>query len=544
MAKGKKKKLHTLMWPDGRIPAAIYCRVSSRGQDVENSLDAQIARVKEWAEKNGYVIVMIFTDEALSGRTGNRPDFQGLIEVATKDDCPFQVVLVWRFSRFYRNDEESAWYKMHLKKRSIRVVSINETVDETAAGKFAEKVFEAHDAFQSDIISEDVKRGSRRLAERGFFLGAAPPYGMTKIDVTDGKKVRHKLAPDPKTGPYIRRLFDLALENKTDRQVAAALNAEGIPNASGKRWTAKRVHDAANNRHYDGSIVWGLSSETDEPVITPGAHQGIVTPEELAKVQELRAARAHNVVNPRHAGSNHLLSDLVICGDCGAKYTYATAWKKGKTYQYMVCSTRKQESTACCNSPWLPAADFESRTMECILEDILTESNLAHMIEQLRQESGEDHQNLMGDLDRLEQNLGDLQVRQERLYAAYENGVIDLKKYSERNQELREMKDAAHTKRQQTLKSADHQTVVLENPGIVIRYAAELRQFLREEEPTRCRSWLKSFVKWVRVEPGIGTVELRIPTPPDSISPRTTALSFDLAGVVRPSTRLAPPARE
>ena len=61
------------------IPVALYIRVSSIGQDVENSVDSQLQLLKQWATENGYVIVKIFIDEAKSGRSGNRPNFQELI---------------------------------------------------------------------------------------------------------------------------------------------------------------------------------------------------------------------------------------------------------------------------------------------------------------------------------------------------------------------------------------------------------------------------------------------------------------------------------
>ena len=546
MPKSKKNQLPVLVWPDGRIPAAIYCRVSSRGQDVENSIDAQRARIEEWAEKNGYVIVVIFADEAKTGRNSNRPDFQELLEVVDKGGCPFQVVLVWRFSRFYRNDEESAFYKRYLKKKGIKVHSINETVDDSAAGKFAERVFEAHDAFQSDLISEDVKRGSHRLAERGFFMGAKPPFGMMKIKVTDGKKVRNKLAPNPETAPRMRRLFDLLLEDKTNSQVSAGLNAEGIANASGRKWTPKRIHDAANNLHYEGTIVWGLSSETDDPVITPGAHEGIITPEEGAKIRELRAARAPNVANPRHAGSDHLLSGLVKCRQCGAEYTYAPGGQKantGKIYHYMVCNTRKEKTEQCHDSPRLPAEEFEAASLKFILDDILTDSTAEYMVSVLHAESGDEHNRVMSELERLDKQVADIEMRQYQAYLAFEGGQLKYEWYCERNQELTEMKEAAQTKRSNILESADNRIVVLENPAATIRYISELGKFLREEEPSRCRSWLKSFVKWIWVEPGQGTVELRIPTPMDSPSPGISRLRFDLKDTVRPSTRAAPAQR-
>ena len=91
-----------------------------------------------------------------------------------------------------------------------------------------------------------------------------------------------------------------------------AANREGIPNAGGGRWNSKRVHDVLTNLHYAGAIAWG--AWTDDPVMTPGAHRGIVEPGEFDRVQELLRSRVHTQVHPRHAGSRHAFSGLLKCG--------------------------------------------------------------------------------------------------------------------------------------------------------------------------------------------------------------------------------------
>ena len=44
--------------------------------------------------------------------------------------------------------------------------------------------------------------------------------------------------------------------------------------------------------------------------------------------------------------------------------------------------------------------------------------------------------------------LNEIQTGQDRLYAGYESGAIELEKHSERSRELGEMKDAVQTERQ------------------------------------------------------------------------------------------------
>ena len=82
--------------------------------------------------------------------------------------------------------------------------------------------------------------------------------------------------------------------------------------------------------------------------------------------------------------------------------------------------------------------------------------------------------------------LNEIQTGQDRLYAGYESGAIELEKHSERSRELGEMKDAVQTERQNIRENTGNRTVALENPDAVIRYAGAPRRFLEE---------LESFVK-------------------------------------------------
>ena len=522
---------------------AIYARVSSDNQDVENSIDAQIKEIKAWAERNGYVVVRVFIDRAKSGRVADRPDFQEMLEAGEDPQCEFQIVLVWRFSRFFRDRLESAFYKQRLMKNGVRVVSVNEPVDDSPVGKLTEGVLEAIDGFQSDVIGEDVTRGTRHLAEQGFFCGGSPPYGMMRIEKTDGNgRIRYRLAPDPVKGPHVRRLFDLAMEGKTVGKATKSLDAEGVPGPNGKPWKPKRAHDALKNLHYEGTIVWGKSSPKG-PVITPNSHVGIVTPEEFAMVQRLLKSRAPNVKNPRHAGSEHLLSGMVKCRQCGSNYTYETAGQKRVIYRYLVCDKRKNEGIAGCNSPRLPVDKFETLVMDKTLSDILVPGNTDQIIQELRAESEAPVTKAQRELDDAEKRLADIDRRQDRIFMAYENGEVDLERYGKRNRELEDAKSRIKAEHQKAEDTMDQGAIILENPSTVLAYIQELNEFLRSEEKARCKPWLESFIKCIWVEPGRGAVQYRIPLPGGSRFAGQTRRTFELGEKIRRSTRAAPHSR-
>ena len=337
--------------------------------------------------------------------------------------------------------------------------------------------------------------------------------------------------------------FRSLLEGKTEGQVTKSLNVESVPTPNGEPWKSKRVHDGLTNSHYDGTIVWGKSSTKGDPVITPNSHEGLVTRKEFDRVQDLLKARAPDVKNPRHAGCEHLLSGMVKCRQCGSYYTYATAGKGGKIYRYLVCNKRKNEGIKGCDSPWLPMDWFETLIMEKTLSDILVPGNIDQALQELRDETEAPVTKARRELDDIYTRLADIDRRQDRIFAAYENDDVDLERYGKRNRELEEAKTRIMAEHQKAMATMDQGAIILENPGDVLAYTQELNQFLRSEEKTRCKPWLESFIKCIWVESGRGTVQYRIPLPGGSRFSGQTRRTFELGGGVRRSTRAAPQAR-
>jgi DNA invertase Pin-like site-specific DNA recombinase len=82
------------------MKVAIYARVPSERQEVDLSIGAQLREIREYAAKNSYQVVQEYVDEVESGRTADRPQFQGMIADARRASRPFQLILVWKYARF------------------------------------------------------------------------------------------------------------------------------------------------------------------------------------------------------------------------------------------------------------------------------------------------------------------------------------------------------------------------------------------------------------------------------------------------------------
>ena len=175
---------------------ALYARVSSEKQDTDLSISAQLKHLREYAGKNGYKVVREFVDEAESGRTADRPAFLEMIKIARRPLRPFDALLVWKYSRFTRSREDSIVYKTMLRRNGVQVISITEPFEDTPTGRLLEAMIESLDEFYSANLSQDVLRGMRENAGRGFSNGGRAPYGYIKVKVQDGNTPRTKLEPD------------------------------------------------------------------------------------------------------------------------------------------------------------------------------------------------------------------------------------------------------------------------------------------------------------------------------------------------------------
>ena len=521
-----------------RTRAAIYARVSSERQDVANSIDAQISHAQEFAQRQDWIVTNIYKDEAESGLISDRPEFLNMMPDGTGHGRPFDVVLVWKLSRFSRSRLDNALYKSRLLKNGVRVVSINEPNDGTPTGDLLEGIIESVDAFYSANLGQDVRRGQRQLASRGFYMGNVPPYGFKIIKKSDGDKERSKLDLDPDTYQVDRRIWDMRLNDVSTLNIARTLNQEGIPSPKGTEWRKGMIHKVLTNEHYAGTIAWGLDNKSgDPPVRAPNSHPGIVTQEEFDLVRKKLAADAPTMTNPRQTGSPYLLTGLIKCRQCGGTMIARPA--KGGKYVYLTCDSRIQHGVETCDTPALNVNRIDPLVLDAILQDILTEENIRSLITQIRKELGDVHKEQKDNLKGIEKRLAEVDQRQNRIILAYETGKMSLEKYSERMDDLENMQQQLEQAKASANLTMDDRSTILENPDAVVAYAKELTEFLRLGGIGKAKPFLRRFVKHIWIEPGRGIIEYKIPLPDGSIhagkTKRELALTEPVRSLVHPA---------
>ena len=121
-----------------------------------------------------------------------------------------------------------------------------------------EAIIESVDEFYSENLAQEVVRGMREAAIRGFWVSTYAPFGYRKVSVQDGAKKRPKLELDSPADAVVRRIFQMALQGKSTLDITKALNGEGIPTSTGKHWLKSTVHRILSNEAYTGTLVRGF----------------------------------------------------------------------------------------------------------------------------------------------------------------------------------------------------------------------------------------------------------------------------------------------
>ena len=498
-------------------PAAFYARVSSDRQDVDLSVSAQLRALKDYARANGYSVARQYVDEAESGRVADRPQFREMIEEGSKPNAPFEVILVWKFSRFTRKREHAVAFKSMLRRKGIRVVSITEHADDSPTGKLMEAIIESVDEFYSENLAEDVTRGMREAASRGFFLGSKAPFGYRRVKVSDGMKERPTLEVDPATAPVVKEIFESSLSGYGLKEICRTLNDRGITNR-GKRWYKGGLHYLLTNEAYTGTAVWGRTTKVEkaqDPVRVEGAWPALVSRELFDAVQQAMRDRAPKVQRPGRVGSKFLLSGLLKCGVCGRPYSGQGA--KSGQFAYYVCGTLFREGAGTCSARYLNAPRVEDFIVEKIRERILTEETIVELVTLVAEEIDAMAGELSGRLEVIEAELRDVRKRLERLYEALETSELTLEVLSPRILSLRHREEQLEAAREDAETQLEQRRVELPTTEEIKGYVADFREFLQEGTFPERKALIRNFVEGIEVVGDEATLTYTVPMPKDGV---------------------------
>jgi len=266
--------------PPRRIRAAQYVRMSTEHQKYSTENQAEI--IAQYAHRRGFEIVRTYEDSGKSGlRLDGRRALQLLIADVRCGSADFATILVYDVSRWgrFQDADESAYYEFICREAGIAVQYCAEQFenDGSLSATIIKSMKRAMAGEYSRELSAKVFTGQCRLIRLGFRQGGPAGFGLRRqlLDEHRTPKAQlrrgeHKslqtdrvvLTPGPSEEiEVVRRLYQMfVVQRRSESEIAAALNSEGVLSDLGRRWTRGTVHQILTNEKYIGNNVYNRVS--------------------------------------------------------------------------------------------------------------------------------------------------------------------------------------------------------------------------------------------------------------------------------------------
>ncbi|VFU10937.1 Resolvase domain protein [Methylocella tundrae] len=416
--------------------AALYLRVSTgRQAEADLSIPDQRRQALAYCASRGWDVAIEFTEPGASGMDDRRPELQRLLEMATTDAPPFEVVVVHSFSRFARDHFALEYHVRSLRKAGVKLVSITQDLGDDPMSVMVRQVFALFDEYQSKENAKHTLRAMQENARQGFWNGSKAPYGYAVVAAEQrGAKTKKRLAIDPIEAEVVRLMFRLFREGDGTsgpmgvKAVTCWLNERGYRTRVGARWGIGPLHqilirETYKGMHHFNRKVWKTKEAKPEADQIRVAVDPIIDEATFDGVQAMLRAKNPKVTPPRVVTGPILLTGLATCASCNGGMTLRTG-KSGR-YRYYTCATAAQQGKSACPGRSIPMDKLDTLVTERIADQLLTPERIGRLLGGLMDRQAAKSDDHASRLTQLKAKIADAQSRLGRFYAAIESGVAD-----------------------------------------------------------------------------------------------------------------------
>lgn len=368
------------------VKVYTYTRVSTAMQIDGYSLDAQKARMKAFADYNGYEIVGEYEDAGKSGKSiEGRLQFSQMMDDIKSGKDGVSYVLVFKLSRFGRNAADVLSTLQVMQDFGVNLICVEDGIDSSKdAGKLMISVLSAVAEIERENIRVQTMEGRIQKAREGKWNGGFAPYGY--------KLVNGRLEINEEEAEAIRVIFEQYVNTNTGANgISKYLEDHGIhkiirQNGKTPLFDAALIRKILKNPVYCGKIAYGRRKtekihgtrndyhlvEQDNYLLTDGIHKPIVSEElwQTAQVKLLAQSKKYERVNGKDT-KVHLLSGIVKCPVCGAgmygnkSVKHKKDGTKYKDFYYYGCKHRNMNRGYKC--------DYKKQINEELLDNSVSE---------------------------------------------------------------------------------------------------------------------------------------------------------------------------
>ena len=481
---------------------AIYIRLSREdGDDLESeSVTNQRSLLIGYLKAQGLVAVDVYVDDGYTGTNFERPEFKRMLnDIKNKK---INMVITKDLSRLGRDHIMTGFYvETFFPENDVRYIAVNDDIDtffETSGSDMMPFRLSMNDMYAKDI-SKKVRSNLLQMKKDGKFCGSSAPYGYMR-DPND----KHRLVPNPKTAPIVKRIFDLYIAGYGSSRIAEILTSEDLPTPimySGTKlnkyshpeiWKHTSISNIIKNRAYIGDLIqhkfqkvnYKIKKRKNVPknewCIKENAHEPLVDKKTFEIAQSIKDSK--NNYNPDRRNVVYVLSDLVYCKDCGARMSISYDKKRNRTT--MNCNNyRKFSKYDICFSHYINYTKLEN-TVYDKLRNMANQyiEDKEEFINIIKSEYVDPKHDKLKKIDELNLKIDELKKKQDSLYDDKFNNIINVETYSRLFNTTEEDIKIINNKLEKLKKEISS---INEDSSCYVEYLDIIKSFLDMKNPTR-----------------------------------------------------------
>jgi site-specific DNA recombinase len=436
--------------------AAIYARVSTEGQEKQETINSQLADLRNYVSQNNMDIVEEYIDNGFSGELFDRPALDKL-----RDDAKnrlFDAVIIHSPDRLSRKFIHSGLIQEELKKYNVMVIFLNRPdAKDTPEDNLLSNIQGVIAEYEKAKILERTRRGKIHKAKSGSIVGGTPPYGYWYIN---GQYV-----VNPAEAEIVKIIFSLFIDNRMKiRSIVRELMIRNIPCRNGRFWAISTLNKILRNETYCGITYFNKhrAFEADNPkryrrIKNTGKRQRpksewipiqlpdeckIIEREVFDATQELlrRNLTDFNNGNSRH---RYLLKGLVRCGNCGS--VYYGSMSRGTIYYRCANHVYTFPAPRQCDARLIRAEKLESLVWNKFCE-IIQQPDLMLLSQKVNDfMDASEEVNTEEKIKSIETKLKNVEKEADRIVDIFREGLISKDKFREQTLKMNEKRESLET---------------------------------------------------------------------------------------------------
>ena len=423
--------------------AAIYCRVSTRGQKEEGtSLENQYLDMKKWIKKdfpdleikiNAKTLEEHFSEDH-TGTTFDRPVWNQVKALAEAGEI--KHIFIHKMTRFSRPQTEDSYMDVFAEMKFFKDLKVELHIMDTPSetfGSFAGimtmlQVNSAHVDYSTSVkqmlkgkkfraTAHKRAHTGRRFSKFGYDFISKKRYnneellkskGMTLMDLGTYKI-------NESEAKTVKIIFEEYIKGNSGQKIADLLNDRGIKTKTGKKWQSATIIRMIQDETYKGeakaNFLWNAGDEEVHDQIELGKD---FAPAIVTKAIWNRAADIHKNNYKRKSKGTFLLTGFMQCGKCSGNISIRKVAGK-----YITCHCTNHE-----HAPYKEYCDLKDFRQETIAPAVWNEVmtvliDSRTLIKALERSKTDQSPVLKKELSLLEENLKELPKAKERIRQSF-----------------------------------------------------------------------------------------------------------------------------